>query len=201
MPEDVKLAKSIKGKLFCHSGATNLSEEEKEEEEEEEEEELDDDNIAEAVDENIPSQPLITDTEVQEILNNEEEENNSAVAVEVSEEVTDTQAVVIAPLESSPTTAVQQGTPSLNRLAIAAAQSSLTNQRVLQTRIRNGATCKKQRMETSQGESGMGDMLEIMKMDMMSQMQQRHDQRESEQEQREDERIHREEERSRREEE
>ena len=32
-------------------------------------------------------------------------------------------------------------------------------------------------METSQGESGMGDMLEIMKMDMMSQMQQRHDER------------------------
>ena len=28
MPEDVKLAKSIKGKLFCRSGATNLSEEE-----------------------------------------------------------------------------------------------------------------------------------------------------------------------------
>ena len=62
MPEDVKLAKSIKGKLFRCSGATNLSEEEDEEEEEEEEEELDDDNIAEAVDENIPSQPLITDT-------------------------------------------------------------------------------------------------------------------------------------------
>ena len=32
-------------------------------------------------------------------------------------------------------------------------------------------------------ESGMGDMLEIMKMDMMSQMQQCHDQRESEREQ------------------
>ena len=112
IPEDVKLAKSIKGKLFRRSGATNLSDEE--EEEEEEEEELDDDIIAEAVDENIPSQPLITDTEVQEILNNEKEENNSAVAVEVSEEVTDTQAVVIAPPESSPTTAVQQGTPSLN---------------------------------------------------------------------------------------
>ena len=56
-------------------------------------------------------------------------------------------------------------------------------------------------METSQGESGMGDMLEIMKMDMMSQMQQRHDQQESEREQREDERICWEEERSRREEE
>ena len=56
-------------------------------------------------------------------------------------------------------------------------------------------------METSQGESVMGDMLEIMKMDMMSQMQQQHDQRESEREQREDEQIRREEERSRREEE
>ena len=87
---------------------------------------------------------------------------------------------MITPPESSPTTAVQQGTPSLNRLAITAAQSSLTNQRVLQTGIWHGATCKKQRMETSQGESGMGDMLEIMNMDMMSQMQQRHDQRESE---------------------
>ena len=97
MPEDVKLAKSIKGKLFCHSGATNLSEEE---EEEEEEEELNDDNIAEAVDGNIPSQPLITDTEVQEILNNEEEEKNSTVTAEVSEEVTYTQAAVIAPPES-----------------------------------------------------------------------------------------------------
>ena len=106
-------------------------------------------------------------------MNNEEEENNS---VEVSEDVTDTQAMVIAPPESSPTTTIQQGTPSLNRLAIAAAQSSLTNQYVLQTGIRHVATCKKQRMETSQGDSGMGDMLEIMKMDMMSQMQQRHDQ-------------------------
>ena len=95
MPED---AKSIKGKLFCHSGATNLSEEE------------------------------------------EEEENNSAIAVEASEEVTDMQAAVIAPPESSPTTAVQQGTPSLNRLAIAAAQSSLAIQCVLQTGIRHGAT-------------------------------------------------------------
>ena len=75
---------------------------------------LDDDIVAEAVDENIPSKPLITDTEVQEILSNEEEENNSAVPVEVSEEVTDTQATVIAPPEPSPTTAVQQGTPSLN---------------------------------------------------------------------------------------
>ena len=111
IPEDVKLAKSIKGKLFRRSGVTNLSDEE---EEEEEEEELDDDIVAEAVNENILSQPLITDTEVQEILNNEEEQNNSAVAVEVSEEVTDMQAVVIAPPESSPTTAVQQGTPSLN---------------------------------------------------------------------------------------
>ena len=107
--------------------------------------------------------------------------------MEVSEEVTDMQAMVIAPPESSPTTAVQQGTPSLNRLAIAAAQSSLTNQRVLQTGICHGATRKKQRTETSQGDSGMGDMLEIMKMDMMSQMQQRHDQRESEREWREDE--------------
>ena len=105
-------------------------------------------------------------------MNNEEEENNSAIAVEVSEKVTDMQATVIAPPESSPTTAVQQGTPSLNRLAITAAQSSLMNQRVLQTGICHGATHKKQRMETSQGESGMGDMLEIMKMDMMSQMQQ-----------------------------
>ena len=148
IPEDVKLAKSIKGKLFRCSGATNLSDEEEEEEEEEEEAELDDDIVAEAVDKNIPSQPLITDTEVQEILNNEEEENNSAIAVEVSEEVTDTQATVIAPPESSPTTAVQQGPPSLNQLAIAAAQSSLTNQHVLQTGIRHGATRKKQRMET-----------------------------------------------------
>ena len=113
MPEDVKLAKSIKGKLFRWSGATNLSEDE-EEEEEEEEEEVDDDNIAEAVDENIPSLPLITDMEVQEILNNEEEENNSAIAVEVSEEVTDIQAAVIAAPESSPTTLMQQGTPSVN---------------------------------------------------------------------------------------
>ena len=103
IPEDVKLAKSIKGKLFHCSGVTNLSEEE----EEEEEEELDDDNIAEAVDENIPSQPLITETEVQEILNNEEEENNSTITVEVSEDMTDTQATVIAPPESSPTTAIQ----------------------------------------------------------------------------------------------
>ena len=133
IPEDVKLAKSIKGKLFRRSGATNLSDEE--EEEEEEEEELDDDVVTETADKNIPSQPLITEAEVQEILNNEEEENNSAIAVEVSEEVTDTQAAVVAPPESSPTTTMQQGTPSLNRLAIAAAQSSLTNQRVLQTGI------------------------------------------------------------------
>ena len=42
MPEDIKLAKSIKSKLFHHSGVTNLSEEE--EEDEEEEEEVDDDN-------------------------------------------------------------------------------------------------------------------------------------------------------------
>ena len=201
IPEDVKLAKSIKGKLFRRSGATNLSNEEEEEEEDEEEEELDDDVITETTNENIPSQPLITEAEVQEILNNEEEENNSAIAVEVSEEVTDTQAAVVAPPESSPTTAMQQGTPSLNRLAIAAAQSSLTNQRVLQTGIRHGATRKKQRVESSKADSGMGDMLEIMKMDMMSQMQQRHNQRESEREQREDERIRREEECSRREEE
>ena len=180
IPEDVKLAKSIKGKLFRRSGATNLSDEEEEEEEDEEEEELDDDIIAETVDENIPSQPLITEAEVQEILNNEEEENNSNIAVEVSEEVTDMQAVVIAPPESSPTTAVQQGTPSLNRLAITTAQSSLRNQCVLQTGIWHGATRTKQRIESSKAESGMGDMLEIMKMDMMSQMQQCHDQRESE---------------------
>ena len=187
IPEDVKLAKSIKGKLFHRSGATNLSDEEEEEEEDEEEEELDDDIVAGTADENIPSQPLITEAEVQEILNNEEEENNSAVAVEGSEEVTDTQATVVAPPESSPTTAIQQGTPSLNRLAIAAAQSSLTNQRVLQTGIQHGATRMKQRVESSKADSGMGDMLEIMKMDMMSQMQQRHDQRESEQERQEDE--------------
>ena len=86
MPEDVKLTKSIKSKLFCHYRVTNLSKDE-EEDEEEEEEKVDNDNIAEAVDENIPFQPLITDTEVQEILNNEEEENNSTVAVDVSEEI------------------------------------------------------------------------------------------------------------------
>ena len=45
--------------------------------------------------------------------------------MEVSEEVTDMQAAVITPPELSPTTAVQQGTLSLNRLAITAAQSSL----------------------------------------------------------------------------
>ena len=105
-------------------------------------------------------------------MNNEEEENNSAITVEVSEEVTDTQAAVITPPESSPTTTIQQGTPFLNQLAIAAAQSSLVNQHVLQSGIHHGATCKKQRMDTSQGESGMGDILEIMKMDLMSQMQQ-----------------------------
>ena len=155
----------------------------------------------ETIDDNLPSQPIITDTDVQEILNNEEDENNSAIAVEVSEEVTDTQATVIAAPESSPTTTVQHGTPSLNRLAIAAAQSLLANQRVLQNGICHGASCKKQRMDTSQNESGMGNMLEILKMDMMSQMQQQHDQRESEQEWREDEHIHREEECSCREEE
>ena len=58
---------------------------------------------------------------------------------------TDTQAAVIAPPESSPTTAIQQCTPSLNRLAIAAAQSSLRNQRVLQTGIWHGATQKTQK--------------------------------------------------------
>ena len=178
MPEDVELGKSIKSKLFCRSGVTNFSEEEEEdeEEEEEEEEEVDHDNITEAVDENIPSQPLITDTEVQEIWNNEEEENNSAIAVEVSEEGTDMQAAEIAAPESSPTTTIPQRTPSLNRLAIAAAQFSLANQHVLQTGICHGAAHKKKRMDTSQGESGMGDMLEIMKTDMMSQMQQQHDQ-------------------------
>ena len=157
MTEDVKLAKSIKSKLFHRSGVTNLSEEE-EEDEEEEEEEVDDDNSTVTVNDNIPSQPLITDTEVQEILNNEEEEYHSTIAVEVSEEVTDRQATVIAALESSPTTTIQQGTPSLNQLAIAAAQSSLMNQRVLQTGIHHGASSKKQRMDTS---PGMGDMLEI----------------------------------------
>ena len=100
-------------------------------------------------------------------MNNEEDENNSAVTVEVSEEVTDTQATVIAAPESSPTTTVQHSTPSLDQLAITAAQSSLTNQRVLQTGIRHGASCKKQRMDTSQNESRMGDILEIMKMDMI----------------------------------
>ena len=113
MPEDLRLAKSIKSKLFCCSGVINLSEEE-EEEEDIEEEEVNDDNNTETVDDNLPSQPLITDTEVQEILNNEEDENNSAITVEVSEEVTDTQATVIAAPESSPTTTIQHGTPSLN---------------------------------------------------------------------------------------
>ena len=154
---------------------TNLSEEE-EEEEDIEEEEVNDDNIMETIDENLPSQPIITDNEVQEILNNEEDENNSTVTVEVSEEVTVTQATVTAAPESSPTTTVQHSTPSLNQLAITAAQSSLANQHVLQTGIRHGASRKKQRIDTSQNQSGMGDMLEIMKMDMMSQMQQQHDQ-------------------------
>ena len=139
--------------------------------------------------------------EVQEILNNEEEKNNSAVTVEVSEEVTDMQAAGIAAPESSPTTTIQQRTPSLNQVAIASAQSSLVNQHFLQTGICHGASHKKQRMDTLQGESGMGDMLEIMKMDMMSQMQQHHNQQEAEREQREDERIRKEEEHSCREEE
>ena len=171
MPEDIRLTKSIKSKLFHRSGATNLSEEE-EEEEDIEEEEVDDNNNTETINDNLPSQPIITDTEVQEILNSEEDENNSAITVEVREEVTDTQAAVIAAPESSPTTTVQHGTPSLNQLAITAAQSSLANQHVLQTGICHGASCKKQRMDTSQNESGMGNMLEIMKMDMMSRMQQ-----------------------------
>ena len=34
VPEDVKLTKSIKSKLFCRSRATNLSEDEEEDEEE-----------------------------------------------------------------------------------------------------------------------------------------------------------------------
>ena len=182
MPEDIRLAKSIKSKLFCHSGVTNLLEEEEEDEEEEEEEYVDDNNNMETIDENLPSQPLITDTEVQEILKNKEDENNSTGAVEVSEEVTDTQAAVVAVPESSPTTPIQHGTPSLNQLAIAAAQSSLVNHCILQTGIRHGASRKKQKMDTSQNKSGMGDMLEIMKMDMMSQMQQQHDQRESQRE-------------------
>ena len=143
MPEDIRLAKCIRSKLFHHSGVTNLSEEE-EEEEDIEEEEVNDDNNMETVDDNVPSQPIITDTEVQEILNNEEDENNSAVTVKVSEEVTDTQAAVIAAPESSPTTTVQHSTPSLNRLAITAAQSSLASQHVLQTGIRHGASCNKE---------------------------------------------------------
>ena len=199
LPEDVKLAKSIKGKLFRRSGV--ITSQKRRRKRRKNKKNLMMTTLQKPSTENIPSQPLITDTEVQEILNYEEEENNSAIAVEVSEEVTDMQAVVIAPPESSPTPAVQQGTPSLNRLAIAAAQSSLMNQCVLQTRIWHGTTRKKQRMETSQGESGMGDMLEIMKMDMMSQMQQRHDQQESKREWQEDEQIHREKEHSRREEE
>ena len=142
MPEDVRLAKSIMSKFFHRSGVTNLSEGE-EEEETIEEEEVDDDNNMETVDDNLPSRPIITDTEIQEILNNEEDENNSAIAMEVSEEVTDTQATVIAAPEPSPTTTIQHGTPSLNRLAITAAQSSLANQHVLKTGIRHGASCKK----------------------------------------------------------
>ena len=106
MPEDVRLAKSIRSKLFCRSGVTNLSEEE-EEEEDIEEEEVNDDNNMETIDDNLPSQPIITDTEVQETFENEEDKNNSTVTVEVSEEVTDTQATVIAAPESSPTTTVQ----------------------------------------------------------------------------------------------
>ena len=51
MPEDVRLAKSIRNKLFCCSGVTNLSEEEKEEEDIEEEE-VDDNNNMETVDDN-----------------------------------------------------------------------------------------------------------------------------------------------------
>ena len=113
MSEDIRLTKFIKSKLFRRSGVTNLSEEE-EEEEDIEEEEVDDDNNMETIDDNLPSPPIITDTEVQEVLNNEEDENNSAVTVEVSEEVTDTQATVIAEPESSPTTTIQHGTPSLN---------------------------------------------------------------------------------------
>ena len=53
MPEDVRLAKSIKSKLFHHSGVTNLSDEE-EEEEDIEEEEIDGDNNTEIVDDNLP---------------------------------------------------------------------------------------------------------------------------------------------------
>ena len=73
-------------------------------------------------------------------MNNEEEENNSAIAFEVSEEVMDTQAAVIAAPELSRTTTIQQSTPSLNQFAISAAQSSLVNQHVLQTGIRHGAS-------------------------------------------------------------
>ena len=61
MPEDIRLAKSIKSKLFWHSGAMNLSDKE-EEEEDIEEEEVDDNNNTETVNDNQPSQPLITDT-------------------------------------------------------------------------------------------------------------------------------------------
>ena len=61
MPEDVRLAKSIRSKLFCCSGVMNLSEEE-EEEEDIEEEEVNDDNNTETINDNLPSQPIITDT-------------------------------------------------------------------------------------------------------------------------------------------
>ena len=80
MPEDVRLAKSIKRKLFCHSGATNLSEEE-EEEEEEEDEYVNDDNNMETIDDNPPSQPIITDTEVHKIWNNEERMRTTALSL------------------------------------------------------------------------------------------------------------------------
>ena len=55
MPEDVRLAKSIKSKLFHHSGAANLSEEEEKEEEDIEKEEVDDDNNTETINDNLPS--------------------------------------------------------------------------------------------------------------------------------------------------
>ena len=60
MPEGVRLDNSITSKLFHHSGVMNLSEEE-EEEEDIEEEEVDDNNNTETVDDNLPSQPIITD--------------------------------------------------------------------------------------------------------------------------------------------
>ena len=58
MPGDIRLAKSLKSKLFCHSGVTNLSEEEEEEEEDIEEEKVNDDNNTETVDDNYPPSPL-----------------------------------------------------------------------------------------------------------------------------------------------